>query len=116
MKAFIEDYRFGNIVIQGKAYNSDVKIIDGVVKPNWWRKEGHRLYPEDIADILESGCKTLIVGTGAYGVMKVDPSVKQACSERGIKLEAYKTAEAVKRFNELIAKGEKVAGAFHLTC
>ncbi|OAG28520.1 Mth938-like domain-containing protein [Thermodesulfatator autotrophicus] len=116
MSAFIESYSFGNIVIKGNSYNSDVKIINGEVKPNWWRKEGHRLYPEDITDILESDCKVLVVGTGAYGVMKIDPTVEAACQEKGLKLEAYKTSEAVKRFNELMASGEKVAGAFHLTC
>ncbi len=112
----IEDYSFGRIVINGRAYNSDVKIILDKVVPNWWRKEGHHLYPEDIQDILDSGVEILVVGTGAYGVMKIDPTVKEACAERGIRLETYKTAEAVKRFNELARAGEKVAGAFHLTC
>ncbi len=112
----IEDYSFGRIVISGKTYTSDVKIIMDQIVPNWWRKEGHYLYPEDIEDILNSGVETLVVGTGAYGVMKIDPTVAEACARRGIRLEAYKTSQAVKRFNELAAEGKKVAGAFHLTC
>ncbi len=112
----VEDYGFGRIVIDGKTYTSDVKIIGEKVVPNWWRKEGHHLYPEDITDILVSDCEVLVVGTGAYGVMKVDPRVEQACAEKGIKLESYRTAEATKRFNELVQQGVKVAGAFHLTC
>ena len=116
MPPVIEDYSFGRIVIDGKTYTSDVKIIGEKIVPNWWRREGHHLYPEDIEDILASGCEVLVVGTGAYGVMKVDPKVKEACAGRGIRLEASKTAQAVKRFNELAAQGAKVAGAFHLTC
>ncbi len=112
----VEDYGFGRIVIDGKTYTSDVKIIKDQIVPNWWRKEGHHLYPEDIEDILASDCEVLVVGTGAYGVMKVDPLVQEACARKGIKLEAYKTAEAAKRFNQLAEQGVKVAGAFHLTC
>ncbi|NPA49159.1 MAG: hypothetical protein GXO20_04200 [Thermodesulfobacteria bacterium] len=112
----IEDYSFGRIVISGKTYTSDVKIILDRIVPNWWRREGHYLHPEDIEDILASEAEVLVVGTGAYGVMKIDPAVKEACAQRGMRLEAYKTAEAVKRFNALAEAGEKVAGAFHLTC
>ncbi len=112
----IEDYSFGRIVISGKTYTSDVKIILEKIVPNWWRKEGHYLYLEDIEDILASEAEILVVGTGAYGVMKIDPSVREACAQKGIRLEAFNTAEAVKRFNALAEAGEKVAGAFHLTC
>ena len=49
----IEKYSFGSIVVDGKQYTSDIKIIDGVVIPNWWRKEGHSLCREDIEDIIE---------------------------------------------------------------
>ncbi len=112
----VDDYRFGEIVIDGRPYRGDVKIISEKVVPNWWRREGHYLYPEDIEDILSSDAEVLVVGTGAYGVMKIDPAVREACERRGMKLEAYKTAQAVERFNELSAQGVKVAGAFHLTC
>ena len=112
----IDDYRFGEMVIAGKSYRSDLKIINGEVVPNWWRKEGHRLSLEDLSDVLEARPEVLVVGTGAYGVMKVPESVKKALAERGIKLEALPTAKAAARFNELFATGKRVAGAFHLTC
>ncbi len=112
----VDAYRFGEIVIDGRSYLRDVKIIGSKVVPDWWRREGHHLYPEDIEDILASDCEILVVGTGAYGVMKIDPMVKEACARKGIKLEAYKTAQAVERFNSLSEQGQKVCGAFHLTC
>ncbi len=112
----IDSYRFGEIIINGRPYNRDVKIIGEEIVPNWWRREGHHLYPEDITDILSSDCEVLVVGTGAYGVMKIDPSVQEVCQKKGLRLEAYRTAAAVERFNELAAQKVKVAGAFHLTC
>ncbi len=112
----IESYRFGEMVVSGKSYHRDLKIINGRVVPDWWRREGHSLCLDDIRDILESDCEILVIGTGAYGVMKVPESVKQALEQRGLKVEIYPTAKAAERFNELFASKQKVAGAFHLTC
>jgi hypothetical protein len=33
-----------------------------------------------------------------------------------MKVKAYKTDQAVRKYNELLKEGKKVAGAFHLTC
>lgn len=112
----IEGYRFGEMVVLGKTYRRDLKIIKGRVYSDWWRKEGHLLQPEDLEDIWKAGPKILIVGTGASGVMRVDPRTVERAKELGITLEAYPTHKAVQRFNELFQKGEEVAGAFHLTC
>ena len=112
----IEAYRFGEIVVQGRTYRRDLKIIEGQVKPDWWRKEGHLLQPEDLEDVWSARPQILVVGTGASGVMRVDPRTKKQAEELGIILEAYPTAEAIRRFNQLFQSGTKVAGAFHLTC
>ena len=37
----IEQYSFGNIVINGVSYINDIKIIQGKVISEWWRKRGH---------------------------------------------------------------------------
>jgi hypothetical protein len=110
----IEEYSFGLIVVDGKAYSNDIRIIDGVVKPEWWRKEGHALYLEDMQDVLESNPKTIIVGCGHDGVMKVMQGVREHCRAHGIELIELRTAEAVKKYNEMASPG--VAGLFHLTC
>ncbi len=116
MNPKIEGYRFGEMVVSGQRYHRDLKIINDRVVPNWWRKEGHNLCLDDIRDILDAGCEILVIGTGAYGVMEVPESVKKAVRERGLAIEVYPTAKAAERFNELVAKGKRVAGAFHLTC
>jgi hypothetical protein len=53
---------------------------------------------------------------GANGLMQVTQEVKEKAKELGIILEAYPTAQATQRFNELYSQGVSLAGAFHLTC
>lgn len=112
----IDDYKFGNIRIDGKSYTSDVKIIDGQVKPNWWRKEGHKLFAEDIKDILKAKPEVLVVGTGAYGAMKVVAQTKESLKEKGIQLIEAKSEQACNTYNQLLKAGKRVAFACHLTC
>jgi len=67
----IESYTFGNIKINGKSYTSDVIIYEDRVDGNWWRKEGHSLHPEDLKEMVKEKPEVIIIGTGAYGVMKI---------------------------------------------
>ena len=112
----IEDYGFGSMTILGEKHRNDLKIIDKEVVGNWWRKEGHAIYAEDIDDILYSPAEILVVGTGAYGGMKLTEEATRAIKGRGIQLVAVPTKEAVTIFNTLHGQGKRVAGAFHLTC
>ncbi len=112
----IEAYEFGRITIARRIYTSDVLIFpDGTVKGDWWRSEGHRLVTEDITELLKHAPEHIVVGTGAYGAMHIDPRLKRHLSEKGVHLIAAPTARAVLIFNSKFGKG-KVAGAFHLTC
>jgi hypothetical protein len=116
----IEHYSFGEITVQGIRYTKDLIILcqggSCKVYPNWWRKEGHFLQPEDLEVIWEARPEYLIVGTGASGVLRVDQRVIEKAKALGIKLEVARTLEAVKRFNELLVSASSLAGAFHLTC
>lgn len=114
----IESYDFGVMVIDGKRYTSDVLVFPEKVMDGWWRKEGHRIYIEDLREVLNHKPlpEVLVVGTGYSGLVKVMPEVNDALKERGIKLIAQPTGEAYKTFNELLKTGKVVVGAFHLTC
>lgn len=111
----VDSYSFGNIVINGKTYTSDVIIYKDRVDSSWWRKEGHKLQIVDIEDIIKSRPDILIVGTGAYGVMKVPEETIDYIKSKGIELYIYTTSEAVKQFNILQDK-KNVIAALHLTC
>ena len=67
----IESYSFGSMTVVGQSHRNDLKIIDDKIVANWWRREGHALYAQDIEDILYSSAQTFVVGTGAYGSMRI---------------------------------------------
>jgi len=112
----IDSYQFGRIVVDGTAYNSDLIILGGAVRPNWWRGQGHLLSVEDLQTVIAAGPSVLIVGCGASGMMKVPDATRQTLAEHQIRLEALDTRKAVQRFNELSRQGANVAAALHLTC
>jgi hypothetical protein len=108
-------YQFGKVTIDGIDYDSDVIVYSDHVEDRWWRKEGHHLCLDDLKGILGEQFDTLVVGTGYFGRMKIDPAVSEKLKQRGITLIAHQTAEACKEFNRL-KETQKVIGAFHLTC
>jgi len=114
----IDSYEFGAMVINGKRYTSDVVIFPDRVLDGWWRREGHRLYVEDLKEVLgaEPTPEVLVVGTGYSGLMKVSPGVEEALRGSGIELIAQPTKQACQTFNELLKSGRRVVAAFHLTC
>ncbi len=111
----IDSYQFGQIVISGKKYTSDVIIFPDRVKDNWWRKSGHQLCLDDVAEVIAENPEVLVVGTGASGLVKVLPEVKQSLEAREIKLIAEPTSEACNIYNQL-CHSQKVVAALHITC
>ena len=111
----IDSYHFGLIVINGKRYTSDVIIFPDRVKDSWWRKRGHQLCLEDIAEVMSENPEVLVVGTGASGLVRVLPEVKQSLEAQGIKHIAEPTSEACNIYNQL-CQSQRVVAALHLTC
>lgn len=111
----ITDYSFGRITVGGQTYTSDVIIYPDRVNSSWWRKEGHLLQADDLSDIIKAELPVLIVGTGAYGVMKVPGSTIDHLRSRDIEVYVEKTARAVELFNKISENRPSIA-ALHLTC
>ena len=112
----VESFRFGKIVINGQKYNKDLIVFPDEVKTNWWRKDGHSLCLEDLTALYEIETDFLVVGIGSAGIMKVPSDVIQELKQKEIEVTVLKTPEAVEEYNRLAKEGERVAGAFHLTC
>ncbi len=112
----IDHYQFGRIVIDGQSYESDVIIYPcWCVDDTWWRDQGHLLQLVDLEDALAAEPDVLVVGTGAYGRMKVAEEVHERLRQLGIDLIAARTAQAVEHVNELV-ESRRVVAALHLTC
>jgi hypothetical protein len=111
----IESYSFGKMKIDGKVYLTDLIVFPASVDPSWWREEGHNLKPQDLKAVLKEKPDILVIGTGYFGMMKMDAQTIILLKKEKIEFEADKTARAVEFFNE-IAKNKKAIGVFHLTC
>ena len=112
----IENYSFGQILINGKKYSSDLIIFIDYIYDSWWRKEGHNLCIDDIKEIINKKPDILIVGTGYFGLMKVPKELIENIKSSGIKqVIIKKTGDACNEYNKLCKK-KNVVAAFHLTC
>ncbi len=111
----IDSYSFGRMEIRGQAYTSDLILFPDKIKDSWWRESGHTLSLRDMEDVFQETPEVIVVGTGFYGIMKVEEEVKQAAHSKGITLVIEKTEKAVESYNK-IAPQKKTIGAFHLTC
>ena len=112
----IEKYSFGQILISGKKYNSDLIIFADHIYDNWWRKEGHNLCIDDVKEIINKKPDILIIGTGYLGLMKVPKELIENIKSSGItQVMVKKTGDACTEYNKLYKKNNIIA-AFHLTC
>lgn len=112
----IEHYDFGLMVIGGREYRSDVVITPSRVISDWWRLEGHRLQLPDVRDYMAEDYDSVVIGTGYYGYMRVDPEVIDEFRRRGKEVYIERSGKAVEMYNELVRRGRKVLAFFHLTC
>jgi len=112
----IESYMFGRMVIGGNSYAKDVIIYpDGSILSPWWRNRGHVLEATDLKELIASKPDIIICGTGAMGVMRPAPALKEHLEARNIDFIAKKSSNAVETYNQLSGK-KRVGGCFHLTC
>lgn len=112
----IESYSFGRIVVNGRAYTNDIKIIDESVIPEWWRISAHTVSPEDISELVDSRPEYMVIGKGKPGLMSTSSELRRLLKDHGITLFEEKTAKAVETFNRLRREGKSVCAGFHLTC
>ena len=112
----ITDFSFGKIVVNGKTYKNDIKIVDGRVISEWWRRSGHRVEVDDITDVLEAEPDVVVIGKGSPGLLKSTASLRDYLAGNHIELIEKKTSEAIHVFNRLFQQGKKVAAGFHISC
>ncbi|MEF8793696.1 Mth938-like domain-containing protein [Thiohalorhabdus sp.] len=113
----VDHYAFGRLTYDGREYAKDVLIHpDHQVHSPWWRNEGHRLDPQDLAEILADPPDVLVIGTGYYGNMAVPEEIREALGELGVELVVARTGEAVAELDRLQQESARTAAALHLTC
>ncbi|HPD45634.1 MAG TPA: Mth938-like domain-containing protein [Anaerohalosphaeraceae bacterium] len=112
----IEAYESGEMTIEGSRFTDDLLVYPDHVTPKWWRRVGHRLEPEDLAEVFDARPEVIVVGMGQSGMMKIPDLTRETLNEQGIELVAEETDKAWPLYNRLADEGRRVVGAFHLTC
>jgi len=120
----IDSYEFGKMVIDGEEYTKDLIVYGDTIIENWRREKGHVLISDDLQPLWDLfGNKhfafdALVLGMGRDGILKLSPDWKE-----WVKFDLWvhqidflPTQDAVELYNKRLENGEKVAGAFHLTC
>lgn len=97
----------------------DAKLFPGGARGWDWRETGTRHEPgvqiSDIAELLENGAETVILGVGFHGRLGVCRETVSLLEERGVAVRAKQTEEAARLHNELCEKG-RVGTLIHSTC
>jgi len=112
----VEGYRFGRVTVNGETYFRDVIIFADRVESGWWRRKGHEVCAEDVADIVAEPPEVVVFGTGAVGRVEVLPEAEEALRSIGAEVIAEVTESACDTFNRLLGEGRRVVAALHLTC
>lgn len=111
----IDFYSFGKIKIQEQVFTKDLIILPNKIISPWWRASGHKIIIEDLLEVFDYKFEILVIGTGYYGLVKIDRKVYEESEKKDFSIIATKTSKAVKLFNENQLTKTTI-GAFHLTC
>jgi hypothetical protein len=113
----VESFSFGRVTIDGKTYSKDLILLHGNVISPWWRQAGGHLFAvEDLQEVIDAAPDVVVLGTGAYGLVRVKDDLVEAFQDAGTRVVSARTGEAVERLNQLLDQNQDVAAALHLTC
>ncbi len=76
------------------------------------REKTHFVSLEEAKDLIAENPDFLIIGIGYDELVKVDEKIFNS----SVKVEVLETSKAIKRFNELKDKRERVTAIIHSTC
>jgi hypothetical protein len=115
----IERISWGRIDVEGGKSYKDAKLYPGGSREWDWTETGtsHEagVQSGDVEELLDRGAKTVVIGKGMNGRLRVNSATVQMLEERGIEVHTMPTEKAAKLYNEL-REQEDVAGLFHSTC
>ncbi len=114
----ITHYSFGKMTIDAKDYIGDLIVLPGGEVKNWdINLMSHFLRAEDMTPLITEEVKTIIIGTGNAGQVKLTDETQKLLEElkkKGVRIFVDKTSEAVKQFNASPKEG--LLACFHLNC
>jgi len=106
--------RFGSVTVDSKKFHHDVSVDpDG----NIARREGdHKVSADEIRSILGSNPEVIVIGTGQFGCVKLSEEAAKVAEAHGVEVFRARTPRAIKKFNEQVDEGKRIAAIVHVTC
>lgn len=116
----IDSYNFGFIVVDDKQYTHDVIILpDGTVKERSsgkGRLGSHTISRSEMETLTKDVPDVILIGTGFQGMARLARDAEFYRMEPNLDITMEPTPQVVKKFNQHIEDGEKVAALIHVTC
>ena len=112
--ASIQFVKFGEVMVDGKVYYSDMIV--------WWDGEKefvpktHILGMQAFSRLLRKNPDMVVVGTGQQDCVRISDDVREKARDRGVMIFEETSAKAADIFNGLAATGKKVVAFIHTTC
>lgn len=98
----------------------DAKLWPGGGRGWDWNETGTHhspgVQPDDVVELLEYGCQTVIIGRGQHRRLHVTDEARDLVETRGAELMVFESSEAVARYNSLVENDEAVGALIHSTC
>jgi hypothetical protein len=118
--AKINSFNFGFIVVDDKQYAHDIIILpDGTVKdrdPGKGRLGSHTIAKNEIESLIKDQVDAVLIGTGVQGMARLAHDAEHYAMEPDINMTIAPSSQIVKKYNQHIEDGEKVAALIHVTC
>ena len=116
----IDSFNFGFIVVDEKQYAHDVIILpDGTVKERSsgkGRLGSHTISRSEIETLIKDIPDVVLIGTGFQGMARLAHDAEFLKMEPGLDIVVEPSPQVVKKFNQHVEDGEKVAALIHVTC
>lgn len=106
--------RFGSVTVDNKKFHHDVYVDpDGNIAR---REGGHKVSADEIKSVLKSNPEVIVIGTGQFGCVKLSEEAARGAEAHGVEVFRARTPRAIKKFNEQVDEGKRIAAIVHVTC
>ncbi|MCA1715340.1 MAG: Mth938-like domain-containing protein [Actinobacteria bacterium] len=112
---------WGRLEVEGRdGCFKDAKLFPGGAREWDWSETGtsHEpgIQPADVEELLERGATVVVLSRGFHERLRVRRETLRELEERKVPVYVERTGEAVRLYNELSKKNEKVGALVHSTC
>jgi hypothetical protein len=112
---------WGRLEVEGRDGRfKDAKLFPGGAREWDWSETGtsHEpgIQPADVEELLDRGATVVVLSRGFHERLRVRRETLRELEERKVPVYVERTEEAVRLYNELSKKNEKVGALVHSTC